>query len=385
MNKMNKKYSYNENSEKIVWIDLDNSPHVPFFAPIITKLQEDGFTIRISARNYSQTIELAQLYGLDFTDVGKHYGKNKFIKVIGLFYRSLQLIPFVLKKKPIIAISHGSRSQMLIAHLFKIPIVIFLDYEFVQTLPFVKPKMMFFPNIISKERLDSFKQHIKTYPGIKEDIYVPGFKPDESIKKLFTFSQNTITVILRPPAHEAHYHNHESDKLFDSVIDLLVNVGNVQTIILPRDEKQKQNIKDQYSIHFETLKLQIPEDVVDALNLMWYSDLVISGGGTMNREAAALGVPVYSIFRGKIGDVDKYLSANGRLTLIENIDDVKSKIRLKKRVKPNKPVNINSLALHSIVNDLESLVNEITGETKNVSANEHNEQIFSIHKKHKAK
>ncbi|MBK7107163.1 MAG: DUF354 domain-containing protein [Ignavibacteriae bacterium] len=380
---MNKKYSYNVNTDKVVWIDLDNSPHVPFFAPIISKLQEEGYTVRISARNYSQTVELAQLYGLDFTDVGKHHGKNKIIKVIGLIYRSLQLIPFALKKKPTIAISHGSRSQMIVAHFFKIPIVIFLDYEFVQTIPFVNPKMMFFPNIISKERLAKFKQNVKTYPGIKEDIYVPGFKPDESIKKYFKFSANTITVILRPPAHEAHYHNPESDVLFSEVIDLLINVGNVQTIILPRDDKQKESIKNHYAEHFGSSKLIIPEDVVDALNLMWYSDLVISGGGTMNREAAALGVPVYSIFRGKIGDVDKYLAQTGRLTLVENIDDVKSKIRLKKRVRPNKPENINSLALHSIVNDLESLIEEITGETKTVSINENNEQILSFPKKHK--
>ncbi|MCB9247701.1 MAG: DUF354 domain-containing protein [Ignavibacteriales bacterium] len=205
---------------------------------------------------------------------------------------------------------------------------------------------------------------LKPILGIKEDIYVPAFKPDQSIKKYFNFSSNKITVILRPPADQAHYHNPESDILFEEVISLLLHVNKVQTIILPRDSRQKELIKNSYHSYFENGQLIIPDDVVDALNLMWYSDLVISGGGTMNREAAALGVPVYSIFRGKIGDVDNYLAKTGRLTLITNKDEVKSKIRLKKRTRPNKLENINSLALHSIVNDLENLINDISGEKK---------------------
>ncbi|MCB9211166.1 MAG: DUF354 domain-containing protein [Ignavibacteriales bacterium] len=381
---MNKKYSFNPNTDKVIWIDLDNSPHVPFFAPIIHKLQAEGYNVRVSARNYSQTVELAQLYGLHFTDVGKHHGKNKILKMVGLLYRSFQLLPFVLKKKPIIAISHGSRSQMIVARLFNIPIVMFLDYEFVQTLPFAKPKVLFLPNLISKEKLSSLKIDIKTYPGIKEDIYVPAFKPDQSIKKYFNFSSNKITVILRPPADQAHYHNPESDILFEEVISLLLHVNKVQTIILPRDSRQKELIKNSYHSYFENGQLIIPDDVVDALNLMWYSDLVISGGGTMNREAAALGVPVYSIFRGKIGDVDNYLAKTGRLTLITNKDEVKSKIRLKKRTRPNKLENINSLALHSIVNDLENLINDISGEKKTITRNENHEQILPLRKKHKA-
>jgi predicted glycosyltransferase len=274
---------------------------------------------------------------------------------------------------------------MLAAYFFKIPIVIFLDYEFVQTIPFVKPKMMFFPNMISKERLSKFPNKVKTYPGIKEDIYVPGFKPDDSIKKHINFKSNLITAIVRPPAYQAHYHNPESDLLFTEVMSLITELNNVQAIILPRDNQQKLKIEDTYKNQFDSGKFIIPTDVVDGLNLMWFSDLVISGGGTMNREAAALGVPVYSIFKGKIGDVDKYLSTSGRLTLIESVADVRNKIIFEKRFKPIKPENINSLAFHSIVNDLENLINEISGDIKNHSANENNEKILPFRKKHNTK
>jgi hypothetical protein len=354
---MNNKFSYNKNSDKVIWIDLDNSPHVPFFAPIIKSLSELGYNIKISTRNYSQTVELADLFQFDYSPIGKHYGKNKIVKIIGLFYRAVQLLPFALKQKPNIAVSHGSRSQMIAAHFLKIPIVMFLDYEFIQTIPFVRPELIFLPHIISTKKFSGIKAKIITYPGIKEDIYVPEFKPDPSIMNYLRLKQNRINVVLRPPAHEAHYHNPESEKLFASIIKFLTNNSNVTTIILPRDNKQKLEIKNQYKVFFKDKKLIIPDEVIDGLNLIWHSDLVISGGGTMNREAAALGVPVYSIFRGKIGDVDKYLSDNGRLVLIENEKDISDKIRISKRIKSEFSDKLNSLALHTIVNEIINYLN----------------------------
>ena len=380
---MKTKYSHNQNSNKVVWVDLDNSPHIPFFAPIIERLSELGYTTNISARNYAQTVALAELYNLDFTPIGKHHGKNKLRKIAGLIYRSLQLLPYAIKTKPTIAISHGSRAQMVAAQLLGIPVVMFLDYEFVQTIPFVKLSLLFIPKVISTKKLSKFSDILRTYPGIKEDIYVPTFKPDESIKTEMKIIDSNINVVLRPPADQAHYHNPESEKLFFNVIEHLTSTENVKTIILPRDNRQKEKIKIQYKYHFDSGKLCIPEKVVDALNLMWYSDLVISGGGTMNREAAALGIPVYSIFRGRIGDVDKYLAKAGRLTLLESPNDVKKMIKLKKWVRPDKLENVNSLGLQSIVNDLEKLIAQVT-ENKKSYKNEINDKTTTeprIHKK----
>ncbi len=380
---MKTKYSHNQNSDKVVWVDLDNSPHIPFFAPIIERLSELGYTTNISARNYAQTVALAELYNLDFTPIGKHHGKNKLRKIAGLIYRSLQLLPYAIKTKPTIAISHGSRAQMVAAQLLGIPVVMFLDYEFVQTIPFVKLSLLFIPKVISTKKLSKFSDILRTYPGIKEDIYVPTFKPDESIKTEMKIIDSNINVVLRPPADQAHYHNPESEKLFFNVIEHLTSTENVKTIILPRDNRQKEKIKIQYKYHFDSGKLCIPEKVVDALNLMWYSDLVISGGGTMNREAAALGIPVYSIFRGRIGDVDKYLAKAGRLTLLESPNDVKKMVKLTKWVRPDKLENVNSLGLQSIVNDLEKLIAQVT-ENKKSYKNEINDKTTTeprIHKK----
>jgi len=380
---MKNRYSNNENSNKKIWIDMDNSPHIPFFAPIIENLHERGYSTCVSARNYSQTVSLADLYNLDYTPIGKHHGKNTFRKIAGLIYRSIQLIPYALKSKPTLAISHGSRSQMVVAHLLRIPVVMFLDYEYVQTIPFVKLRAMFLPKVISTKNLAKFESIIKTYPGIKEDIYVPTFKPDESILTEMNIKKENINVVLRPPAHEAHYHTHESDKLFFNIIEHLTTPDNVRTIVLPRDDKQKEMIKAQYKYHFSSGKLVIPTEVVDALNVMWYSDLVISGGGTMNREAAALGVPVYSIFGGKTGDVDKYLANSGRLTLLHSADEVHKKVKLVKWNRPAKLNNVNSLGLQSIVNDLENLVTEIITNKKETKHELKNEPKIQSNKQHK--
>jgi predicted glycosyltransferase len=95
---------------------------------------------------------------------------------------------------------------------------------------------------------------------------------------------------------------------------------------------------------------------LDGLNLIWNSDLVVSGGGTMNREAAALGVPVYSIFRGNVGAVDQHLSEKGRLVLIQSVADVSAKIHLVRRQRRPVADVASRSTLHFIVDTIEEIV-----------------------------
>jgi predicted glycosyltransferase len=103
--------------------------------------------------------------------------------------------------------------------------------------------------------------------------------------------------------------------------------------LLPRNKKQVDSIRNQWPAWFEGERTVIPKVAIDGLDLIWHSELVVSGGGTMNREAAALGVPVYSIFRGTIGAVDRQLAAEGRLVLVESVEDVHQKIKLVRRAR----------------------------------------------------
>lgn len=339
-----------------IWIDLDNTPHVVFFDPIIKELEKQGYPTFLTARDCFQVCGLADLHNLQYKKTGHHYGKNKFLKVAGTIIRSLQLLPIALKEKPTLAISHGSRSQQITASFLGIPSILILDYEYAQTLPFIKINLKLVPEVLKSSDSIAVKGCIQSYPGIKEDVYVPFFKPDKEILKELGINEQNILVTIRPPATEAHYHNPESEKLFDAIIEHLGNHDNIQMVILPRNEiKQTAMIKEKWAKWCLTKKIIIPDHVVDGLNLMWHSDLVISGGGTMNREAAALGVPVYSIFRGTIGAVDHYLSNNGRLTLLESLEDVKSKVKVTHRNKSDDLVNKkNHDALLSIVSAITS-------------------------------
>jgi predicted glycosyltransferase len=201
------------------------------------------------------------------------------------------------------------------------------------------------------------KERIRKYTGIKEDVYAPEFKPDSTLRQQLHLSEDNVIVTVRPPANEAHYHNPESDKFFVKFMERAYLTPGVKVILLPRNKNQEADIKENWPQWFANSKVIIPKEAVDGLNLLWHSDLVVSGGGTMNREAAALGVPVYSIFRGKSGAVDRHLQRQGKMTLIERIEDVENLIILKHREKNASQDSEPREALLEIVQRVEEIVN----------------------------
>jgi len=339
-------------ASKRIWIDLDNSPHVPFFAPIVEELKKRGYSVTLTARDAYQVCELADLFRFTYRCVGRHWGKHRILKVFGTCLRALQLIPTLARERPGLAVSHGSRSQVIASVLLGIPSLCILDYEFSQSLVIMKPTWLMTPEIIALSATMRNTHRVLQYPGIKEDVYAPAFKPDPSIKSRLGLDECNVVVVVRPPATEAHYHNPKSDELFAATIEFLRDSPNVQVIVLPRNHKQAVSLRRSWPALFASRKLSIPEHPEDGLNLMWHSDLVISGGGTMNREAAALGIPVYSIFRGSIGAVDRYLSNSARLVLIESVEDLRTKVVLARWSRPAAPQNIAHGALAKIVDDI---------------------------------
>lgn len=313
-----------------IWIDLDNSPHVLFFKPIIEELRNLGHEIFITARDTYQVCDLADRYGLEYARIGGHYGKNRAMKIVGTVLRSSRLSIQVLKERPDLALSHGSRSQVLVAASLGVPSLMIYDYEFATPL-FIDPTWIMIPEVIPDHAIPYKKARVLRYPGIKEDVYIPRFRPDPRILIDFGIDEKEILVTFRPPATEAHYHNPESEELFKTSIEYLSAHPETRIVLLPRNADQKKFTIDAWPDLIASRKLIIPEQVVEGPNLIWHSDFVISGGGTMNREAAALNVPVYSIFRGKTGAVDKYLENKGLLTMIGKKEDIPVKIKITKR------------------------------------------------------
>jgi hypothetical protein len=345
---------------KKIWIDLDNTPHVPFFEPIIEELKKRGHSVLLTARDAFQVIDLADEKKMEFIAVGHHYGKNKAAKVWGLIWRAMQLAPIVMPYRPDLAVSHGARSQLFLCNLLGIRSILLSDYEFGRIVPGARPSWLIVPEAMSDTDAKYPAPKIRKYPGIKENVYVPYFKPDISLAKSLGLNEQDIVVTVRPPATEAHYHNRASEVLFNSLMDSLIHKALVKVVLLPRNKNQQIELLKTRRQWFSNGNVVIPSKAIDGLNLIWNSDLVVSGGGTMNREAAALNVPVYSIFRGPIGAIDRYLQASGKLTLIETAEDICNKIQIKKRWHTTSSPSASNKTLESILHHIDDILNSLS-------------------------
>lgn len=328
---------------KALWIDLDNSPHVPLFAPVIRHYREQGVEVILTARDHSQTIELLELHGFvgTYAVVGSHYGKRKINKIRGLLVRAIQLVSHIQKlKKPVaVAVSHGSRSMVLAARWLKIPVVTMYDYEFTETGIFNRfSDVVLVPDRIPDDVLDEINlppSKRRKYPGIKEELYITDFQPVPDFRsqllKQHGADDDTILAVLRPPATTANYHSEKSEVLLDDIWHFLLNAHHVFTVIVPRTSEQSAKLRNSIeSVADPAGRFAILDEAVDGLQLAYASDLLISGGGTMNREAALLGVPVYSIFAGRQGALDRQMEAEGLMTFIRDARDL-SRISLTHR------------------------------------------------------
>lgn len=350
--------SFNRAPLPAIWIDLDNTPHIPFFEPIIRELEKRGFRVVLSARDAFQVTDMADLKGLRYHRIGRHHGKNPVAKVVGLFHRALQLVPLARRERPIVAVSHGARAQVIASNLLGIPSIVIADYEHAKSPPLMRSTWKMVPEAIPVSDCHHPAERVLQYPGIKEDVYAWTLQPDPSLATALGIKEGDIVTVIRPPATEAHYHNPEAERLFEEVVRICLAKPEVFAVLLPRNKKQREAIESQWPEWFSSRRVVVPEKAVDGLNLLWHSDLVISGGGTMNREAAALGVPVYSIFRGPMGAVDRMLEKEGRLTMVRSVEEVHSKIHLGHRQRGSSAHQQRGPALDRVVEHILEVIRQ---------------------------
>ncbi len=329
-----------------LWIDLDNSPHVLLFAPIIRELETRGFQVLITVREFSQTRELARQHGLEFTTIGRHYGSaSTVVKVAGTVVRAVELMKFVRKHRIDAAVSQGSRSLVLAARALRIPVMTLYDYEFASCRLFnMLSHRVLVPQVIPTDRMVSQGLDLDKlirYPGLKEEVYVYDFKPDPDLRDKLELDRDKIIVTLRPPAKWAHYHHERSEIMFRALMDRLKREESLQVLIPARTEGQAEDLRMKYGLNG---RFRIFTRPVDGLSLLWSSDYVFSGGGTMTREAALLGLNVYTIFGGRLGAADEVLIQDGRLKLLREPADVDALV-FTKRQKASRPcIEHNNLA-----------------------------------------
>lgn len=315
-----------------IWIDLANSPHVPFFKVLIPEFQNRGHEVELSARDFAETVALSKAAGLKPQVIGEHGGKAISGKFGNLFSRARALRSWARDRNFDCALSHNSYSQILCARTLRMKIVTLMDYEHqpANHLAFRFASRVIVPETFpeaSLRRYGAASRKVMRYHGTKEDVYLGDFKPDPEFPRQLAslgISAGDVLLVIRPPALEALYHRFENE-LFDELLDWLASQSLVKIILLPRNETQRAAYAGRASA-----RLLIPSAPLDGQNLIAASDLVISAGGTMNREAAALGTPAATIYAGRWAAVDEDLRASGRLIRISRREDFFN-LSLKKR------------------------------------------------------
>ncbi|MCI0716073.1 MAG: DUF354 domain-containing protein [Chlorobi bacterium] len=307
----------------MIWFDLDNSPHVPLFIPVFNELKERNIPFEVTARDFAQTLELLGMRNIPHTAIGAHGGKSKINKIINLFERSSQLKKYAVGKNFKIALSHGSRTQLLAANKLHLKSILMMDYEFTERKIFNRySTWLLIPKFIPDERLKSAGLNLDKvirYNGFKEELYLNSFVPGENFRNSISIDKNSILILIRPPGMLGNYHDEKSEGLLIHAINYFTSFNNAVVLISGRSQKDKDFINSNIG---EKSNLRFLEKAVDGLELVYSADIVLSGGGTMNRESALLGAKTYSIFTARKPYLDEYLESLGRLTFIESKEQI---------------------------------------------------------------
>ena len=296
-----------------VWIDITAPAHVLVFRPLIAILRARGDTVEITARDYAQTVQLLELHRIEADVLGRHGGRSRVGKFRSLASRLRELRRWARGREFDVALAHGSHELTMTAHRLGIPSATTFDYEFAwlqHQLGCRAATRVVVPEAIPTERLERYGARppkLLQYPGLKEEYYLADFEPDPAALEHFELDPARTLVVVRTPPDVSLYHR-RSNPLFPQVLEHLGRNDEVNAIVIPRTEEQREYVRG-----LELPSIQVPERAVDAQSLIAFADLVVSAGGTMNREAVALGTPVYTTYGGRLGGVDEWLIREGRL------------------------------------------------------------------------
>ena len=296
-----------------VWVDFTASAHPLVFRPLVERLRSQGHEVEITAREYAQTLQLIESHGMTATVIGHHGGRSALGKARQMRARLHALRAWAKGRGFDLALAHGSHELTITARRLGIPSSTTFDYEWAwlqHQLGCRAATRVVVPDSIPPERLARYSAvppKLRQYAGLKEEYYLSDFEPDAGVLDEWGLDPGRVLVVLRPPPDVSLYHRH-SNPLFPMTLEHLGRSDHVHAFVIPRTEEQRDYVKS-----LALPSVIVPERAVDAQSLIALSDLVVSAGGTMNREAAALGVPVYTTYGGRLGGVDEELIRQGRL------------------------------------------------------------------------
>jgi uncharacterized protein len=331
-----------------IWIDLANTPNVLFFGPIIRELENRGHTVAVTARRFSNTLPVLAARGVRAEHIGAGHdaSRNEIFKKAHHLARSLRLAVFA-RGRFDVAASHISFTQAAAARRVGIPMFAATDYEHQRLQVFRSVRCLMVPSMVPRAAFEKWgiaARVVRQYDGLKEHVYLAGFQPELDVRAKLGIDERELLVTFRPIGDHPHYGNGNGYGVQRRLLEDLAAEKGVRVVVIPRSQRQLREFEQ---IARDLPSLRVTRQVVDGPSLIDASDLVVSGGGTMLREAACLGVPAVSCFSGTIGAVDRWLADEGRVILVRGAEDL-ARVRLAKRQRRSVP-DMNGAVLSQIV------------------------------------
>jgi len=300
-----------------IWVDCTAAAHPLVLRPIIERLRGRGHTVEITTREYGQTIGILDRLGLEYDVVGEHAGGATAGKGLALARRSRALAQWARPRRFDLAFAHGSVDLAVVGTLLRVRSVQMQDYEYAglqRQLAFRAASRVLAPDAIGVDamrRAGAASRKLFRYPGLKEDYYLADFIADTAVPGELGVEPGKVLAVVRPPPETSAYH--ARNPIYEGVLDRLTAADEAMTVVIARTDAQAAAARARADP-----SLIVPDRAIDAQSLIACADLVVSAGGTMNREAVALGTPVYTIFSGRMGAVDERLIADGMLRPLTN-------------------------------------------------------------------
>ena len=306
-----------------VWVDLTNTAHVVVLRPLVELLEADGHDVVLTARPLSHTVELLENWGHSHTVLGRHGGTRRAGKAVALASRALDLVRFARGRRIDCALAHGSVDLPPACRALGIPNTTTFDYEWAMAQHHLNCRLatrVLVPEAIPAERLARYGARppkLARYPGLKEEYYLGGFEPDVDVLDEVGVPREGVLCVVRTAPSYALYLGGSENELLPRLLERFAADARTRTVVLARTDAQRRAIGA-----LGLPRVVVPSRAVDGRSLVALADVLVSAGGTMNREAAVLGTPVWSIFEGRMGAIDELLVREGRLRLLERPEDV---------------------------------------------------------------
>jgi uncharacterized protein len=307
-----------------IWLDFSNSPHPLLFAPVAWRLHETGHEVLVTARDNAQTVELARKHWPAVEVIGGASPRKRWSKVATIYERMVDLRRWAARMRPDVALSHNSYAQIAAAHSLRIPAVTAMDFEHqpANHLAFRLATTVLVPELLplsTIRRQGARPAKVVRYPGLKEELYIGDFQPDQDILlKVGVNPRPRIMAVARTPPTRAVYHS-SSNPLFETALRKLCSQDGVVCVVLTRHPEQ--------IVAIESLGLDnciVPRVAIDSRSLVYAADVMIGAGGTMTREAAVMGIPTWTLFAGKTPAVDVSLEGRGLLRRLTGAEQLRN-------------------------------------------------------------